>query len=460
MRFARLALPALFVMVAAAGSASAAGLLIPEDEAAAAGDGQPQGDHRHRGPGGRSPPSSRPSATTPTGSSKRPTSSRCPRAPASTSSPCGSTARKSKGELVEADKAREIYTDIVRRTQDPGLLEYMGNNLLRLRVFPIPPQGRPEGEAQLHVGRRRRTASLVEYVYPLKTDGKATRDAGRVLASRRRSSRSTPIQNVYSPTHAITTDAQRRQGSDDRLRAQPGAARQGLPALLQLGDKDVGLTPLTHRPIAAEDGYFMLLISPQVEMSKDSSMPRDMVLVLDTSGSMAGVKMEQARKALKYCLDNLQHEDRFAPDQLRHHGQQVPRQARSRPTSEQLDARQEVGRRPEGDRRHRHQRRPDCRPGDAHRRRGPAVHHRLLHRRPADHRRDQPGEDRQERRRRRTRPTRASSPSASATTSTPPCSTSWPSRRGPSAPTSARPRTSRPRSAACTARSAIRCWPT
>src|SRR5437016_7437388 len=46
-----------------------------------------------------------------------------------------------KGELVEAAKARDIYTAIVRRTQDPGLLEYMGNNLLRLRVFPVPAQG-------------------------------------------------------------------------------------------------------------------------------------------------------------------------------------------------------------------------------------------------------------------------------------------------------------------------------
>src|SRR5690242_11996351 len=42
------------------------------------------------------------------------------------------------GELVEAEKARTIYTDIVRRIQDPGLLEYVGSNLLRLRVFPIP----------------------------------------------------------------------------------------------------------------------------------------------------------------------------------------------------------------------------------------------------------------------------------------------------------------------------------
>src|SRR6516225_9916135 len=45
------------------------------------------------------------------------------------------------GELVEAKKAREIYTAIVQRTQDPGLLEYMGNDLLRVRVFPVPPKG-------------------------------------------------------------------------------------------------------------------------------------------------------------------------------------------------------------------------------------------------------------------------------------------------------------------------------
>jgi Ca-activated chloride channel family protein len=37
-----------------------------------------------------------------------------------------------------------------------------------------------------------------------------------------------------------------------------------------------------------------------------------MVMVLDTSGSMQGVKMEQARKALKYCLDSLKPQDRFA----------------------------------------------------------------------------------------------------------------------------------------------------
>src|SRR5207249_1743513 len=79
----------------------------------------------------------------------------------------------------------------------------------------------------------------------------------------------------------------------------------------QLGSRDVGLTALTHRPIAAEDGYFLMLISPQLKLTKDQQVPRDLVLVLDTSGSMAGPKMEQARKALKFCLDRLNPGDRF-----------------------------------------------------------------------------------------------------------------------------------------------------
>src|SRR5437870_3888090 len=47
--------------------------------------------------------------------------------------------KETKGELLDSEKARQIYTSIVQRTQDPGLLEYIGNDLLRMRVFPIAP---------------------------------------------------------------------------------------------------------------------------------------------------------------------------------------------------------------------------------------------------------------------------------------------------------------------------------
>ena len=92
-----------------------------------------------------------------------------------------------------------------------------------------------------------------------------------------------------------------------------------------ISTKDVGLNTLTHRPIAGQDGYFMLLVSPRAELSKTQEMPRDMVFVLDTSGSMRGKRMTQARNALKYCLENLTPERSLRPDELRHHGQQVHR---------------------------------------------------------------------------------------------------------------------------------------
>jgi Ca-activated chloride channel family protein len=215
-----------------------------------------------------------------------------------------------KGELVEAAKAREIYTSIVRRTQDPGLLEYLGNNLLRMRVFPIPPKG-DQKVALSYNAVLSKEADLVEYLYPLKTDGKATAtlEAFSIEATIKSQH---GVQNVYSPTHAITLKRSNDQEVAVNFERNQGVLDKDFQLFYQTGAKDVGLTALTYRPIANEDGYFLLLATPKVEMSKAYEIPRDVVLVLDTSGSMRGVKMEQARKALRYCLDNLGAQDRFA----------------------------------------------------------------------------------------------------------------------------------------------------
>src|SRR6266849_4324482 len=111
--------------------------------------------------------------------------------------------KETAGEMVEADKARHIYTDIVRRTQDPGLLEYMGNNLLRMRVFPILPKAEQK-VALSFTAIAPRDAGVVEYLYPLKTDGKATRTLEDFAIQANIKSQH-PIINVYSPTHSITT---------------------------------------------------------------------------------------------------------------------------------------------------------------------------------------------------------------------------------------------------------------
>src|SRR5438105_3034393 len=110
--------------------------------------------------------------------------------------------KETSGELVEAAKATEIYTSIVRRTQDPGLLEYLGNNLLRMRVFPIPARG-DQKVALSYTAVAQNENGLVEYVYPLKTDGKATATLEDFAITATIKSQH-PVQNVYSPTHAIS----------------------------------------------------------------------------------------------------------------------------------------------------------------------------------------------------------------------------------------------------------------
>jgi Ca-activated chloride channel family protein len=218
--------------------------------------------------------------------------------------------KETRGELVEAAKARDIYTSIVRRTQDPGLLEYLGNNLLRMRVFPVPAKG-DQKVALSFTAVAPREGGVVEYVYPLKTDGKATATLQDFSITATIKSQH-PVANVYSPTHAVTL----KRASDHEVAVSfdrnQGLLDKDFQLFYATSDKDVGLTALAHRPAAGENGYFTLLVTPKVEIPKEYQIPRDMVLVLDTSGSMRGPKMDQARKALKYVLDNLAGTDRFA----------------------------------------------------------------------------------------------------------------------------------------------------
>jgi Ca-activated chloride channel family protein len=90
--------------------------------------------------------------------------------------------------------------------------------------------------------------------------------------------------------------------------------------------EDVNLRALTHRT-AGEDGYFVLLGRPDDRLDKAKVLPKDIVFVLDTSGSMVGEKMEQAKNGLKFCLQQLNENDRF---------NLIPFSTEVRPMSEKL----------------------------------------------------------------------------------------------------------------------------
>jgi Ca-activated chloride channel family protein len=216
-----------------------------------------------------------------------------------------------KGEMLQADKAKEMYTSIVRQTKNPALLDYIGSNLLRLNIFPIPPNGDQKVEVSF-TAVAKKEHDIVEFVYPLKTDRTAASTLEDFRLTLHLKSQQS-LGGIYSPTHEVTINQLNDHEAVVHFEQMNAALDRDFQLFYTSSGRDIGLTTLQHRPITAEDGYVMLLLSPRAELSKDQKVPRDIVFVVDTSGSMMhDKKMEQTKLALRHCLDGLTADDRFA----------------------------------------------------------------------------------------------------------------------------------------------------
>lgn len=228
-----------------------------------------------------------------------------------------------EGKILDREEARAIYEGYVRRMVDPALLEYVGRGAFRARVFPIPAQG----EKVIQIGYSQPLpfeAGVYELRVPLvSASGVSAGDALSTIDARRappggdapvvtgevtiRSPQA--LRAIYSPTHEV---ALRRV--DDRtarvsFESRGGEARE-FRLYYSVSEKEFGLNVLAHRR-GDEPGYFMLMLAPKREVARAAVAPKDLMLVCDTSGSMSGAKIEQAKGALRFIVQNLNPGDRF-----------------------------------------------------------------------------------------------------------------------------------------------------
>ena len=217
--------------------------------------------------------------------------------------------RRLVGEVRSREEARRIYDQIVRSQRDPGLLEYAGKDLFQASIFPIP--ARSDKKLELTYTQVLRAESgTVSYRYPLGTGHNLT-TIGQVAGTVEIEGKE-PIRNVYSPSHAV--DVRTSRGGHSALlsfESAPNRAPQDFQLFYTLSAADFGLSLLTHRE-PGRDGYFLLTISPKDNWAEAEYAAKDVVFVLDTSGSMAEEgKMEKARAALLFGVRTLRDADRF-----------------------------------------------------------------------------------------------------------------------------------------------------
>ena len=221
--------------------------------------------------------------------------------------------KRTKGEMLEKQKATDIYEGIVRRLQDPGLLEYVDTDAFRARVFPVPANG--EQKIELTFSQVLDfNAGLYQYHYPM---GAGTRGAPKLNVKQDFTFSATikskvPLRSIYSPTHKLGVSRKGENEAVTGLELGAGAdISKDLDLFFTVSDKSIGLTFMSHRPDPEQPGYFMALISPKTDIKAEDVIAKRVTFVIDTSGSMMGERMKLARDSLKYCVQKLNAKDEF-----------------------------------------------------------------------------------------------------------------------------------------------------
>ncbi|MFH1144995.1 MAG: VIT domain-containing protein [Candidatus Eisenbacteria bacterium] len=211
-------------------------------------------------------------------------------------------------QAMDAEEALRIYEGLVRESRDPALLEYAGREVFRARIFPFPPHGdrRVALEYDQIVERQ---GGLYRFVYPLSTEKFSSRPLEHAFVSIILEA-DRPVRNAYCPTHDAVIEY--LDGRRVRLTFEENGTRpdRDLVFFYSLAEDAMDIRLVPYRPDSGDDGYFMLLASVGADQ-RIPVLPKDVVFVIDQSGSMEGTKMEQAREALAHCLRHLDGNDRF-----------------------------------------------------------------------------------------------------------------------------------------------------
>lgn len=213
-----------------------------------------------------------------------------------------------EAKILEAGEARTIYDEIVRQVRDPALLEYVGSQAIQANVFPIPAGAERQIEIE-YTQILPADNGLIHYVYPQSTDLYSNLPLER--QSIRVEIRSDEaLRAIYSPSHPIAVSREGEFKAVAGYEAEAVTPEKDFELYYTVSPEEIGLNLLSYKE-QGEAGFFLMLVAPTVAVDAESVVARDVILVVDTSGSMEGEKMAQAQDAARYVVGHLNPGDRF-----------------------------------------------------------------------------------------------------------------------------------------------------
>jgi Ca-activated chloride channel family protein len=217
------------------------------------------------------------------------------------------------GEVLEKQRAREIYNSYKRVSRDPGLLEQTDYRTFDMRVFPVGPEADQKVQITYYqeLDYEHDTAT---YVYPLATvtrKGVDSRATGKFTIALDVKS-AIPIAELQSPSHGSTFAVAKHSDNywQANLEASSGSLAQDVILTCRIARPKTGMDLITSKR-DGEDGFFCLTLAAGQDVTPQQD-GMDYVFLVDVSGSMGDAgKLLAAKDSVGAFLRELGDDDRF-----------------------------------------------------------------------------------------------------------------------------------------------------
>ena len=231
-----------------------------------------------------------------------------------------------RGKIKRREEARAIYDAARRRGQVASLLDQERPNIFTQHVANILP-GNKVTITISYVETLKYEAGAYEFVFPMVVGPRyvpaGVRDASRItppvtppgtraghdIAIEVALDAGVPIDTLVSPTHDSVVERPNAHQALVRLKNQAVLPNKDFILRYDVLGRQMQDAVLTHR--AARGGFFTLILTPPERVAERDITPKEIVFVLDTSGSMSGFPIEKAKEAMRLALNGLNPQDTF-----------------------------------------------------------------------------------------------------------------------------------------------------
>lgn len=208
---------------------------------------------------------------------------------------------------LDAEAAQQLYEAIAKQTGSVEIVALSGQPAL------LVPEVMLERRMEVVVSFTapvRNSEGVSSIVCPMPSTEWSAEPVSRVTLTATVNS-SKPLRAMFSPSHEATVVRNGLHDAVVRVKASDLISSDEFRLCWVADKSDLGLRVLAYRENDEEGGYFLLVGNPTGSDKGEQSIDKDIIFVLDTSGSMRGEKIEQCRAAIEYCLTQLNPGDRF-----------------------------------------------------------------------------------------------------------------------------------------------------